>query len=154
MRGVSLVALLAAAGVRAETSPAAGEGLGGWEVAAIVFALGMVLSLFHSVSLLRNSARPGPAYWLGRASSACAKSDARAAEQALLLWARTVWGDAAPSSLLEIAARLEREEMAQLLRQLREAARDGTAQWSGYLCREVLIGHLRELSAEGARRDG
>ncbi|OQX35099.1 MAG: hypothetical protein B0D84_02760 [Candidatus Sedimenticola endophacoides] len=76
------------------------------------------------------------------------------AEQALLLWARTVWGDAAPSSLLEIAARLEREEMAQLLLQLREAARDGTAQWSGYLCREVLIGHLRELSAEGARRDG
>ncbi|MEW7980321.1 MAG: hypothetical protein G8D28_07125 [gamma proteobacterium symbiont of Phacoides pectinatus] len=107
-RGLGLAALIAAAGVRADTSPAAGEGLGGWEVAAIVFALGMVLSLFHSVSLLRNSARPGPAYWLGRASSACAKSDARAAEQALLLWVRAVWGDAAPSSLLEIADRLKR----------------------------------------------
>ncbi|MEW8014710.1 MAG: hypothetical protein AB2807_08000 [Candidatus Sedimenticola endophacoides] len=82
----------------------------------------------------RNSARPGPAYWLGRASSACAKSDARAAEQALLLWARTVWGDAAPSSLLEIAARLEREEMAQLLRQLRATGRRSGAAISAARC--------------------
>jgi len=131
-----------------EVTPPADDGWGWWQITAVVFVLGMLLSILHSISLLKQSARPGPDYWLNRLAQACAKGDAKGAERALLFWAKSLWGAEAPTSLLEIANRLDREEMAQLLRQVREAVRSESAVWNTYLCRQVLVAYLQRFSVQ------
>lgn len=148
--GVVLLLALAAKSVLGQqaVNQAAGDE-GWWQWVVLLFVIGMGLSIFHSIKLLRRSASPDAGYWLKRFEQACLKHEASAASQSLLFWAKAKWGVEAPTTLPGIAARLEREDVTLQLQQLQKAVRNGGgAEWNAYLCRQVITEVLAQLSSE------
>ncbi|MET0101007.1 MAG: hypothetical protein ABW078_04680 [Sedimenticola sp.] len=123
-----------------ETAPDE-AGWGQWLM--LLFVIGMGLSVFHSIKLLKHSSKPDPGYWLKRFEQACLKHDPSAASQALLFWAKAVWGGDAPTTLPGIAARVGLDEASAQLKALQQATRSGeSSAWNAYLCRQVLTESL------------
>ena len=148
---LAIVPLVASA---AETSDAnSSEGFG-WELVAILFVIGMALSVFHSISMLRKSSKPGPAYWAKRFEQACTKRDPRQAEQALLFWAKSVWGTDAPDTLNSLARRIGEDAAGQQVLALKAAKEDSSAgSWNAYLCRQVLAQRLQQIATRNEESD-
>ncbi len=135
--------------------PVASEADGfGWELVAILFVVGMALSIFHSISMLRKSSKPGPAYWVKMFEQACSRRDPRQAEQALIFWAKSVWGGDAPDTLYSLARKVGEGEAGQQILALK-TARDGSSgsAWNAYLCRQVLAQRLQQISVQEEKPD-
>ena len=133
--------------VAAEASSETGS-FGGWKIVAILFAVGMVLSLFHSIRLLRNSSKPGAGYWLKRFEQACGKHDPKSAKQALLLWGEVVYAEKAPKTLEGFAVHMGSDESRRQVRLLQDVCfKSDVTNWNAYLCSQVVGEELRKQMA-------
>ena len=125
-----------------------------WELVAILFVAGMALSIFHSISMLCKSSKPGPAYWVKMFEQACARRDPRQAEQALILWSKSVWGIDAPDTLYSLARKVGEGEAGQQILAIKAARDDSSGSpWNAYLCRQVLAQRLQQISAQEEKPD-
>ncbi|MES9870068.1 MAG: hypothetical protein ABW090_16645 [Sedimenticola sp.] len=150
-----LTMLMPATVVLAQQPVESASGEGGWgQWLMLLFVIGMGLSVFHSIKLLKRSSRPDSGYWLKRFEQACLKHDPSAASQALLFWAKAVWGGDAPTTLPGIAARVGLDEVSAQLKALQQATRSGeSSTWNAYLCRQVLTESLAGIVAGPAETD-
>ncbi|MES9964449.1 MAG: hypothetical protein ABW116_12995 [Candidatus Sedimenticola sp. 20ELBAFRAG] len=148
----AMFSVFAAADAVAQESATGSPDEGGWwQWVMLLFVAGMVLSIIHSIKLLKRSARPDAGYWLRRFEQACLKHEPATASQSLLYWAKAMWGADAPTSLGGIAARLDRKDVSLQLQQLQETVRNrGEGQWNAYLCRQVLVESLGQLAPDEA----
>ncbi|MCG8427631.1 MAG: hypothetical protein MI754_09775 [Chromatiales bacterium] len=148
----SSILLLGLYSTHAAAAETADEGVNGWKIAMLLFAAGMVLSIFHSIKMLRGSSKPGPAYWAKRFEAACNKHDHGEAKQALLYWGKSMYGEKAPSTLEGLATHMESTAAREQIRLLQDVcheedlpAGDEAKHWNAFLCGQVVGNHLYAL---------